>query len=79
MALSGLELVGIGQDRLLGIATALELLEAAMDGVGILTVEDAKEFSDMVHRARTARKTSGAASFIRRGPQRQARPRIEDK
>ena len=79
MAFSGLELVGIGQDRLLGIATALELLEAAMDGVGILTVEDAKEFSDMVHRARTARKTSGAASRIRRGPQRQARPRIEDK
>jgi len=53
MLLSGLELVGIGAGRVL-IVPKIEPSDLTMDGVGFLTLEDAKEFWDMVHLARTA-------------------------
>jgi len=53
MLLSGLELVDVGEGRVL-IVPDLEPSELTMDAVGVLTLEDAKEFWDMVHRARRA-------------------------
>jgi hypothetical protein len=53
MLLSGLELVDIGAGRVL-IVPDIEPSDLTMDGVGLLTLEDAEEFWDMVHRARTA-------------------------
>jgi hypothetical protein len=53
MLLIGLELVDIGEGRVL-IVPNLKPSELTMDAVGFLTLEDAEEFWDMVHRARTA-------------------------
>jgi hypothetical protein len=53
MLLSGLELVDIGAGRVL-IVPKIEPSDLTMDRVGFLTLEDAEDFWDMVHRARTA-------------------------
>jgi hypothetical protein len=53
MLLSGLELVDIGEGRVL-IVPDLEPSELTMDGVGFLTLKDPEDFWDMVHRTRTA-------------------------
>ena len=51
MLLSGLELVDIGEGRVL-IVPDLEPSELTIDGVGFLTLKDPEDFWDMVHRAR---------------------------
>ena len=53
MRLIGLELVDVGEGRVL-IVPDLKPSELTMDAVGFLTLEDAEEFWGMVHRARTA-------------------------
>ena len=53
MILIGLELVDIGEARVL-IVPKLEPSELTMDGVGFLTLKDPEDFWDMVHRTRTA-------------------------
>jgi hypothetical protein len=53
MLLSDLELVDIGEGRIL-IVPDIEPSELTLDDVCVLTLEDAEKFWEMVHRAHTA-------------------------
>ena len=79
MLLSDLELVDIGEGRIL-IVPDIEPSELTLDDVCVLTLEDAEKFWEMVHRARTAthRDIWGDKLHSPWAPSTRVRPRTED-